>query len=388
MSWIKRNLYFLIGSAVALALIGLAGWFLYTKWQLNGENLAKLGRDYSTLVDLNSKKPHPGNEKINNYDAAIKQTAQLLAFKEKARSQFRRILPIPDLPQGELTDQSFATNFSRTISELQRDATNASIGLPADYYFSFQAQARKLSFAPGSLETLSVQLGEVKALCDILFQAKINTIESIRREKISPDDQASSGTGDYLPDKAITNAQAVISPYELTFRCFSQELGMVMAGFACSPDSLVVRAINVEGLAPGALDLAPNPLASMPSPPAYFAPPPQSPVQDAQKRAQDLYRRYGPGRLFRQNGPPQGPAAPPRPVIAPVPGTAPGSPPGSPPGKTGPVLALDEKQMKVVMLVSIVKLAPKAEVASTPKARPKPAPAGTLKAESKPTAAR
>ena len=37
MSWIKRNLFFVIGSVVALALMGLAGWFLYTKWNLNNQ---------------------------------------------------------------------------------------------------------------------------------------------------------------------------------------------------------------------------------------------------------------------------------------------------------------------------------------------------------------
>jgi len=250
MSWIKRNLYFLIGSAIALALIGLAGWFLYTKWELNGENLAKLNADYATLSELNSKKPHPGNDKIDNIAAAVNQTTQLLAFKEKARAHFQRILPIPDIPKTELTDQSFATNFSRTINQLQRDATNASITVPADYYFSFQGQARKLSFAAGSLETLSRQLGEVKAICDVLFNAKINQIDGIRRECVSPDDKLSGSSSDYLPDKSITNAQAVISPYELTFRCFSQELGSVVAGFACSPYSIVIKALNVEPIAP------------------------------------------------------------------------------------------------------------------------------------------
>jgi len=354
MSWIKRNLYFLIGSAVALLLIGLAGWFLYTKWELNGENLAKLNADYATLGELNNKKPHPGNANIDNYAAATKQTAQLLAFKEKARGHFHRILPIPDMPAAQLTDQSFATNFSRTISQLQRDATNASIGLPADYYFSFQAQARKLSFAANSLESLSIQLGEVKAICDVLFQAKINAIESIRRERISPDDQTSSGTGDYLPDKSVTNAQAVISPYELTFRCFSQELGTVIAGFACSPCSLVVKAVNVESLGPGALctDLGPTPTLSMPSP--FVAPPPLTPGYDPSRRdrdaAQRMLRRYGPmgaGRLNRSPSPQAPPPPPPPSALQ----------PGAPtPAKSGPTIALDEKQLKVVMSVSILKL--------------------------------
>ena len=370
MSWIKRNLSFLIGSAVALALIGLAGWFLYTKSALNGENLAKLNADYATLGDLNSKKPHPGNENIDNYAAATNQKTQLLAFKDKARSHFQRILPIPDMPKAQLTDQSFATNFSRTISQLQRDATNASIGLPADYYFSFQAQARKLSFAPNSLESLSIQLGEVKALCDVLFQAKINAIESIRRERISPDDQTSSGTGDYLPDKSLTNAQAVISPYELTFRCFSQELGTVIAGFACSPYCLVVKAINVESPGASTIELGPSPFPSTPALSVAPAPTP-TPARPYADRMALRYGPRGPGRpgqspsRLAPTPPPQAPAA-----------WRPGAPNPTTPGKTGPVIALDEKQLKVVMLVSIVKF------------EEKPAAAGIVKAGSKAAAAR
>ena len=376
MPWIKRNLYFLIGSVVALALIGLAAWYLYAKWQLNGQNLDKLNADYATLSDLNNKKPHPGNDKIDNYAAATDQTAQLLAFKEKARGRFQRIPPIPDLPGADLTDQSFATNFSRTISQLQREATNASIGLPADYYFSFQAQARKLSFAPRSIEPLSIQLGEVKAICDILFHAKINAINAIRRERISPDDQTSSGTGDYLPDKSITNAQAVITPYELSFRCFSQELGDVIAGFARSPCSLVVKAVNVEGLSAAALaDLTANPLVATPAPtfaPQPFAAPSSTmsatdPARAAADRYRNMQRRYGPGRLSRENynrGP--SPLQPrPQPFAA---GT-----PGSTPANTGPTVALDEKQLKVVMVVAIVKLEAKPAVAAAPKRQPRPA---------------
>ena len=379
MSWIKRNLYFLIGSAVALALIGLAAWYLYAKWQLNGQNLEKLNADYATLSDLNSKKPHPGNDKIDNYAAATNQAAQLLAFKEKARSHFQRIPPIPDLPNAELTDQSFATNFSRTISQLQREATNASIQLPADYYFSFQAQARKLSFATKSLEPLSIQLGEVKAMCDVLYQAKINAIDAIRRERISPDDQTSSGTGDYLPDKSVTNAQAIITPYELSFRCFSQELGAVIAGFACSPYSLVVKAVNVEGLSAAALaDLSATSLVATPTPtivPQPFAntaaPGTTMSATDPARAAAERYRRYGPGRLRGMPG--YRPTQPPPSTFS-----APAAP-GTLTSTNRSTLALDERQLKVVMVVSIVKLESKPAVAGVAKREPRPAAASIVK---------
>jgi hypothetical protein len=398
MSWIKRNLYFLIGAASALVLLGLAGWFLFTKWQLNSQNLNRLNKDYADLSDLNGKKPHPGNDKIDNFKAATDQTAQLLAFKEKARVHFQPIAPIPDLPQAELTDQSFATNFSRVINQLQRDATNASIALPPDYYFSFQTQARKLSFVPGSLQTLANQLGEVKAICDILIQAKINTIESIRRECVSPDDRASSSTGDYLQDKSLTNTQAILTPYEITFRCFSPELGAVLAGFSCSPCSFVVKALNVEGLAPSSLELGPSPLVPSPTPsPAVAALPtqPQPTVESeaerrdrARRELERRYRRYGPGGVgpYRRPTPTTtSPASAPNPVGASstlYPAGAIGLR-GAPPGaqaKTGPTIAIDEKQLKVTMALLIVKLQ------AAPVAPAKPVPASKTSPGLKPVA--
>ena len=76
-----------------------------------------------------------------------------------------------------------------------------------------------------------MQLAEVKAICTVLFQAKINSLDNIRRERVSEDDLKGPQT-DYLPEKSVTNELAVLSPYEVTFRCFSSELAAVLAGFA------------------------------------------------------------------------------------------------------------------------------------------------------------
>jgi len=73
MSWIKRNLFFVIGSLVALILMGLAGWFLYTKWGLNNEVLASLNTDYAELKTLNSANPHPGAGSVDNIKLAQEQ---------------------------------------------------------------------------------------------------------------------------------------------------------------------------------------------------------------------------------------------------------------------------------------------------------------------------
>src|SRR5207245_362595 len=125
-----------------------------------------------------------------------------------------------------------------------------------------------------ALNPLSAQLGEVKAICDVLFQAKVNTLDYIHRERITPED--SSGATDYLNQKSVTNELAVLTPYEVKFRCFTPELGAALSGFAASPYGLLVKTINVE-LAP-AVEAAPeNPPAAVPVPTYQQPSAPQQP---------------------------------------------------------------------------------------------------------------
>ncbi len=349
MDWIKRNLYFLIGSLVALALMGLAGYYLYSKWGLNNEKLAQLDEQYGKLKHLYDQNPHPGNDKIDNIKAAKEQQQELRAYMQKAREYFKPCPPIPTAEPGKLTSQEFSSALSRTIDQMQRDAVKASVGLPGkdsrgnSYSFSFAAQRESLAYAPGSLEPLSVQLGEIKAICDVLFQAKINSLDGLRRERVS-DDDAKGPQSDYLSDKSTTNDLAVLSPYEVTFRCFSSELATVLAGFASSSCGLVIKTINIEP-APAAA-VTEQPVA--PIIPTYIPQTPPPIPQRAEPSAEATFAaRYG---LNRGGG--LRPPAPAPPVYGPPPVRV------APVSRGGLPLALDEKQLRVTMMVYAVKLLP------------------------------
>jgi hypothetical protein len=350
MDWIKRNLYFLIGSLVALALMGLAGWYLYSKWQLNNEILGKLDEQYTELKRLNAQPIHPGSDKVNNIDAAKEQQKELRAFIQKAHEYFQRCPPIPVPESGKLTSQEFSSALSRTIDQMQREAAKASVALPPKdssgqtYSFSFAAQRERLAYAPGSLEPLSVQLAEVKAICGVLCQAKINSLDNIRRERVSDDDLKGPQT-DYLSEKSVTNELAVLSPYEVSFRCFSPELAAVLAGFAGAPCGLMLKTINVES-APAAAPTGEEP--GMPvagAAPAYY-PPPQAPgaVERPPSTADRMAQRYG----LRGRGP--GRPAPPPPATYAPPPVAP-----VPASRGGLQIALDEKQLKITLMLEAVK---------------------------------
>ena len=356
MDWIKRNLYFLIGGLLALALMGFAGWYLYSKWQLNNDILGKLDEQYAKLKHLNEQNPHPGSGKIDNIKIAKEQQQELRAYIQKSRQHFQRCPPIPVPESSKLTSQEFSSALSRTLDQMQREATRTSVALPPKdsrgqtYSFSFAAQRERLAYAAGSLEPLAVQLGEVKSICTVLLHAKINSLESLRRERVSDDDLKGPQT-DYLPDKSVTNDLAVLSPYEVTFYCFSSELAAVLAGFASSPCGLLVKTINVEP-APAAAASEPSAAPVASTTPTYTAPPPPPaprPSLEGPAAAEAAFAdRYGRGGRGAYRPPAPQPYVPPT-VAAPGP---------SPVSRGGLPLALDEKRLRVTLALNVVKLVP------------------------------
>jgi hypothetical protein len=360
MSWLKRNLFFVVGGLVAFLLMGLAGWFLYSKWSLNNEVLTNLNNDYQELKDLNSKVPHPGSGPINNIKLAQEQREQLRDFIKRSRTYFEPMPRIPDPPK--ITDRDFSAALSQTIEQLRNEATNASVTLPPENYnFSFTSQKNKISFAAGSLNRLSIQLGEVKILAEILFDAKVNALDNIRRERVSQDDSFGLQT-DYLSEKTETNALAVLTPYDITFRSFSSELAAVLAGMASSPHALLIKTINVE-LAPVVAAPEPTPVV-MPT----MMMPQVNPMQDQFTRQQSevsaasaFASRYGismggggqqnlGGIAYRGLG-----ASPQQPMYPMAPVAQPGAAQAN---KGGLATVLDEKLLKVTLNLYVVKPLP------------------------------
>jgi hypothetical protein len=268
MGWIKRNLFFAIGGVVALLLLGAAGFYDYKSWSHNTAAFDQLNGIYDTLTQLGSQKPAPGNGKVDNIKAAKEQEAEVRKWINQTGNFFKPIPPIPD--STNVTSEAFAGALRRMIDQLQHEAETASVVLPPKYSFSFEAQRALVKFAPGSLQALAAQLGEVKTISEVLFASRVNSLDGIQRMRVSDDDTAGPQT-DYISDSAVTNDLAVLTPYVVTFRGFSGELASVLGGFAASPNGFIVKAVNVQpagattqanGSVPG---VVPNPaLAAMP----------------------------------------------------------------------------------------------------------------------------
>jgi hypothetical protein len=317
MAWIKRNLFFVVGGILAIGLLGAAGFYNYKGWSHNTAAFNRLNEIYRTLADLTViKKPSPGNDKINNIEAAKQQESQLREWIRQTAVYFKPIAPIPNTGTNAVSSEAFAAALRRTIDQLQHQARDASVTLPPSYSFSFEAQRVLVKFDPNSLGLLAQQLGETKTISEVLFAARVNSLDGIQRVRVSNDDAAGS-QADYFEGRSVTNNLAVLTPYQLTFRSFSPEVGEVLARFAASPHGFIVKNINVQ-------------------PAGAYAPPTDVPALP---------------------GSPYAPYAPMRPGQGyPPPGATPT--PTATPGRGGLQTVLNEQLLRVTLVVEIVKLLP------------------------------
>ena len=259
MGWLKRNIFFAVGGILSLGLLAAAGYYDYASWDHNQVALTSLQDTYNKLSDLAKKKPSPGNESVTNIATAKAQENQLNQWKDQAKKRFQ---PIPRIPAtGPLNSQTFGHALTATIKQLQDEATAANVQLPPQFPFSFTAHMGRLSFTGGSLGPLSEQLGEVKAISEILYSARVNELDGIQRVRVS-DDDSSGPQADYLNEMAVTNDLGVLTPYQVTFSGFSPEVAQVLVAFATSPNGFIVKTMSVQPVGAAAITGNPNAVAS------------------------------------------------------------------------------------------------------------------------------
>jgi hypothetical protein len=239
MVWVKRNLGLVIGAVIALALLGVAGVYL---WQKRGEDqavTAELDERTTRYQELLNRPVHPGdqNGRVNNIELAKEEKVRLQQFLQKVRGEFGK----SEAPSN-ISNREFRALLDNTISDLQRKAETLGITLPQkDYWFTFTPQRTAVEFK--SIEMLTHQLLDVRDLCDILYEAKVHDLKGIRRVPASADDTGA----DFMTDKKpSTNDYAIVTPYELKFQGFSGELARVLDRLLQSKRCFVVRSLAVD----------------------------------------------------------------------------------------------------------------------------------------------
>lgn len=332
MAWVKRNLYFVISCVVAVALLGAAGWYCYTQWQGNDDAWTQLNQAYDQLKQINGEPVTPNKE---NIDAAHDQARQAQTLANGLRA---RLTPIPPIPNSNtIDDRLLAFAVSDTIRELTMSAQDSHVGVPPQFAFSFSAQRDKAAYAAGSRDHLARQLGEVKVICDLLFTNRINSLEGLQRERTA-DDIAASTQNDYIEAVSVTNNNTIVSPYQVTFLSFDQELAGVLTTFANQQHGIMVRSLQVE--------------------PADLSPTEGGMAGGAVPYGGGGAVPYGGGAVPYGGRVPYGGGAP-----GTYGGGVPGAP-GTPPGSLGTIgglpVVVDEKKLRVTMLLELVRILPAA----------------------------
>ena len=241
MTWIKRNLFFLISLLVAVGLMGAGGYYFYTTYKEEGDLTGQIAEQYDQLKNLTNKKPNagkagPGN--VDNVAAAQEQTKAALALAAKLRAGFQPV-------HMAETSANFQHQLDGSVSEMKAAAQQAGVALPTDYHFTFQTESKMVNLPAKTFPELAGHLSEIQAICQVLFDAKINSLEYLQRPMVAA---IETNGPDFLPPTAAAASSplADITPYKVSFHCFSGELGAVLAGLANSPHGFIVKYVDVD----------------------------------------------------------------------------------------------------------------------------------------------
>ncbi len=330
MSWLKKNLYLVIGGVVALGLLGFGGYFLYAKIAQENEVTDSLKTQTEQMEAVSKKEPQPGNAKVNNIEMAKNQEQELQAFLSRARKTFVSVPSPANLDSGQ-----FKILLETTVDQLRRAAGSAGVKLPSDYVFTFVAEKPLMTVEAGSVQPLTQSLLTIQEVCQVLFSARVLALDGIRRIAITAQDTPSPtpGQSDYWNRKPETNDLAIITPYEFTFHCFTAELASVMQGLATNRYCFIVRNMMVDTGTSTVLDTNATATGEAPV------------VPSAAMQQYQMMMRYG-GRYGGRM--PQMAMPPPETM-----GT-PGNP--APIKRNGMTVVLNEKPFRVVLRVDAVRM--------------------------------
>jgi hypothetical protein len=242
MQWIQRNLFYVVWGGVALVLSALAFVFWYSGYRRNAELDEQLVAEKQQLETQLRADPRPTAE---NAKLVRDDTARIEKQVAEARKPFR------PASNSRLDAAAFRKLLDDSIFDLNARAKAASVAVPPNYNYTFSAQRVSVNFAPGSIARLVARLDDVKSLSQVLFDARVYSIESLRRSPAS-DDEALSASPDLLVIKPATNAITgmVKYPYEIAFTGFTRELAKVIEGLNRSADFFIVRNIGVAAAPP------------------------------------------------------------------------------------------------------------------------------------------
>ena len=239
MLWIKRNLVLLIGVIVSLGLLGGAGYYVYSNSDESFARDEELVKVKAELDQLQSG-VYPSESNVGVVRSNI---TQIHTFTSLAAGR------LATEPQKAAGETQIKVGLANLVETLRREATNAGVEIPARYEFTYGEVKVMPRLPVFALDPLTNQFKEVRAICNVLFAARVRALESIHRVPAFADERR---TADLLTDLTprtnvlSPSVSVVTTPYKLVFRGFSSHLTDVLNGFANSEEFFVVGDLDVE----------------------------------------------------------------------------------------------------------------------------------------------
>ena len=273
MPWIKRNLVFVICCAVAVVLLGVAGFFAWSNSDKDAsvqEALTGQTQEYERLRNIT---PAPTTETINELKS---EQQKLKDFRKELSTVF---VPAPKFAPTD--DQGFKNHLEKIVGELTAAAAAANVQLPqvtaGKYGFTFSNHRTQFQFDKASIEPWMGQLADIRSICSILYESRVNAIDNIQRVALNPRFDTAGLGGEYLTASITTNQMGVFMPYSVTFRCFSGELATVMNAMSRATNFIIIKSVNTVTSREGMPSASVAPVQTYPS--RAYTPPPQAPPE-------------------------------------------------------------------------------------------------------------
>lgn len=228
-------MFLVIGIVAAAAVMTCAVLYLLNRYARSEQYTGDFNDVVAKLQEYVNKEPYPMEANVAVFQDGNKVLRDFMDTCDK--------LIVPTSYE-KMDTQKFKTHLENVIAELSREATNDNVALPKSYAFTFADIRPKSNLIAYGIDPLALQLAEIRLLCTSLFQAKIHSLESLQRVRVSSDD-GNSAT-DYLDDRRIiTNAFSITTPYKISFRCLQGELSAVLNSLATCKDFIVVKTMEV-----------------------------------------------------------------------------------------------------------------------------------------------
>ena len=216
-----KKILLIVGVAVIVVLVGLAGFLLFRGYNAFREANNKLRDSVTSLKSFYARDPFPSEENVSREEGNVRTLQQ---WRGNLLAAFRKgqIEPSP------LTPARFVTVYSDTRNRIAALADRAGTSLPGGFAFAFERLAETGELpSPSDVPRLTQQLRIIEQVCMMLFSEGVPEILSVTRDVFEADAAESGGPA---PVRRIGRRGATRSRPQRTGRNPNADVGLLQEG--------------------------------------------------------------------------------------------------------------------------------------------------------------